>query len=250
MAERRMFAKRIIDSDAFIDMPSSAQCLYFHMAMRADDDGFINSPKTIMRMIGASEDDLRILLAKQFIIAFETGIVVIKHWRIHNYIQSDRYKKTTFYEEKDQLATDQTNAYVYKTDTGCIQGVSKMDTQVRLGKDRLGKDNNKKTEIDAMIDEYSENLILRSTLIEFAKSRKALRKPMTSNALKLILVKLDKLASTDQEKIAIVEQSIERGWAGVFPIEQGKRSPKEEKKTSYDLNEWEDYVKNFDPTAR
>ena len=90
MAERRMFAKSIVDSDAFIDMPMSARLLYYDLGMRADDDGFVNSPKKIMRMIGATNDDMNILLMRKFVIAFESGVVVIKHWRIHNYIQSDR----------------------------------------------------------------------------------------------------------------------------------------------------------------
>ena len=90
MAERRMFAKTIIDSDAFIDMPITARLLYYDLGMRADDDGFVNSPKKIMRMVGASQDDLAILISKKFIIPFETGVVVIKHWRIHNYIRQDR----------------------------------------------------------------------------------------------------------------------------------------------------------------
>ena len=111
MAEKRMFAKTIIDSDAFLDMPMSAQCLYFHLCMRADDDGFLNNPKKIQRTIGASEDDLKILLAKNFLIPFESGIVVIKHWRIHNYIRSDRYKETAYLEEKSKLALKDNKAY-------------------------------------------------------------------------------------------------------------------------------------------
>ena len=94
MAERRMFAKTIIDSDAFLDMPTTTRLLYYDLSMRADDDGFINSPKKIQRMIGASDDDLKVLIAKKFIIPFESGVVVIKHWKIHNYIQKDRYKPT------------------------------------------------------------------------------------------------------------------------------------------------------------
>ena len=100
MAERRMFAKTIIDSDAFLDMPLSTQALYFHLSMRADDDGFINNPKKIQRMIGACDDDLKVLIVKRFIIPFESGIVVIKHWKIHNYIRNDRYKETVYQEEK------------------------------------------------------------------------------------------------------------------------------------------------------
>lgn len=103
MAERRMFAKTIIDSDAFLEMPLSAQSLYFHLSMRADDDGFINNPKRIQRMIGASEDDLKLLVAKRFLLVFDSGVMVIKHWRLHNYIQKDRYKETVYQEEKALL---------------------------------------------------------------------------------------------------------------------------------------------------
>lgn len=137
MAERRMFAKTIIDSDAFLDMPLSTQSLYFHLSMRADDDGFINNPKKIQRMIGASDDDLKLLLAKRFIIAFESGIVVIKHWKIHNYIQKDRYKETVYQEEKALLSVKDNNAYTM--DTECIQSVSMLETQDRIGKERIDK---------------------------------------------------------------------------------------------------------------
>lgn len=111
MAERRMFAKTIIDSDAFLDMPLSTQSLYFHLSMRADDDGFINNPKKIQRMVGASDDDLKLLIAKRFIIPFESGIVVIKHWRIHNYIREDRRKDTVYQEEMSRLTTKDNGAY-------------------------------------------------------------------------------------------------------------------------------------------
>ena len=130
-----MFAKTIIDSDAFIDMPLSTQALYFHLSMRADDDGFINNPKKITRMIGASEDDFKVLCLKKFIMPFESGVVVIKHWRIHNYIPKDRYKPTVYTEEKATLDAKDNGAY-----TLCIQGVYNSDTQVRLGKVSIGKD--------------------------------------------------------------------------------------------------------------
>lgn len=145
MAERRMFAKTIVDSDAFLDMPLSAQALYFHLSMRADDDGFINNPKKIQRMIGASDDDCKLLIMKRFIIAFESGVIVIKHWRIHNYIQKDRYKETLYTEEKRQLAIDEKNAYTEAYKRQCIQNGYKTDTQdsIELVQDsiELGKDN-------------------------------------------------------------------------------------------------------------
>lgn len=145
MANRRMFAKTIIDSDAFLDMPPSSQVLYFHLAMRADDDGFINNPKTIMRIVGAKDDDIKLLIAKKFIIPFASGVVVIKHWRIHNYIQKDRYTETKYIDEKNQLIINKKNGYSLKQISLLDDendNVYILDTQVRLGKDRLelGKD--------------------------------------------------------------------------------------------------------------
>ncbi len=158
MAERRMFAKTIIDSDAFLDMPHSSQLLYFHLSMRADDDGFINNPKKIQRMVGCGDDDLKILIAKNFIIPFESGVVVIKHWKIHNYIRNDRYKETVYQEEKLQLETKENNAYTMRETLGIPNGYQ-MDTQVRLGKDSIDKDNiniksDKPTKTYAVIIDY------------------------------------------------------------------------------------------------
>ena len=140
MAERRMFAKTIIDSDAFLEMPLSAQALYFHLSMRADDEGFVGNPKRIRGMIGASEDDLKLLLVKRFLLAFDSGVVVIKHWKIHNYIQSDRAKPTTYIEEKNTLCLDGKKAYTEKVNSECIQNVSNLYPQVSIGKDSIGKD--------------------------------------------------------------------------------------------------------------
>lgn len=130
MAERRMFARSIIDSDLFLDMPISSQCLYFHLSVRADDDGFVNNPKKIAKIINASDDDIRILLAKKFIITFESGVIVVSHWRVHNYIQKDRYKPSPHYEEKALLSLTQNN--VYTLEPQCIQ-------DGYAGKNRLGK---------------------------------------------------------------------------------------------------------------
>lgn len=116
MADRRMFAKTIIDSDAFLDMPLSTQSLYFHLSMRADDDGFINNPKKIQRMIGASDDDLKMLVVKRFIIPFDSGIVVIKHWKIHNYIRGDRKKETVYPREMSLLLEKENGAYTLKSE--------------------------------------------------------------------------------------------------------------------------------------
>ncbi len=134
MANRRMFSKQVTESDSFLDMPLSAQALYFHLGMAADDDGFVNSPKRIQRVIGANDDDLKLLIAKHFIIAFESGVVVLKHWKINNYIPKDRYIPTTYEEEKAQLYEKPNRAY-----TLCIQDVYKLDTQTRIDKNSIDK---------------------------------------------------------------------------------------------------------------
>ena len=244
MAERRMFAKTIIDSDAFLEMPLSTQALYFHLSMRADDDGFLNNAKKVMRMIGANQNDLDLLLVKNFVIKFEDGICVIKHWRIHNYIQTDRYHETMYKDNKNLLNIDENKAYTLKNtgkklegnriieviepmDTECIQDVSKMDTQVRLelGKDSIGKDSiekkkekkKKTSSLDEIINNYTSNLDLQETLQDFLKMRKSQKKPMTDRALKTLLKKLDTLATTDEEKIERLEESICNCWLTVYP---------------------------------
>ena len=103
MAERRMFAKTIVLSDAFLDMPLGARCLYMTMGMLADDDGFVNAPKSIMRQCGASDDDLKVLISKKFVLPFESGVIVIKHWRINNYLQKDRIQPTKYVDEMAML---------------------------------------------------------------------------------------------------------------------------------------------------
>ena len=256
-----MFAKTIIDSDAFLEMPLSTQALYFHLSMRADDDGFLNNAKKVMRMIGANQNDLDLLLVKNFVIKFEDGICVIKHWRIHNYIQTDRYHETMYKDNKNLLNIDENKAYTLKNtgkklegnriieviepmDTECIQDVSKMDTQVRLelGKDRLGKDSiekkkekkKKSSGLDEIINNYTSNLDLKETLQDFLKMRKAQKKVMTDRALKTLLNKLDTLATTDEEKIERLEESICNCWLTVYP----KKNFNNKQKSKEEQTEW------------
>lgn len=182
MAERRMFAKTIVDSDAFLDMPLSSQALYFHLSMRADDDGFVNNPKKIQRMIGCSDDDLKLLIAKRFVLIFDSGVIVIKHWRLHNTLRKDRYKPTIYQEEFKKLILKSDGGYTDRLPSGCqvvakrlpdgchmvdtgetakndeSKEINELDvgcqignqvaTQDRLGKDRLiNKTNLQQTEI-------------------------------------------------------------------------------------------------------
>lgn len=127
MAQRRMFSLKIIDTDLFLEMPHSTRLLYYELSMRADDDGFISSPKKILKMVGCSDDDFKILLSKKYLIPFESGVCVVRHWKIHNYIQKDRYSQTVYLQEKNQLHEDENGMY-----TKCIQNDNIMDTQVRL----------------------------------------------------------------------------------------------------------------------
>lgn len=120
MAEKRMFTQKIIDSDAFLDMPLSAQALYFHLCMRADDDGFVNNPKKITRYVSASEDDLKLLMAKRFLIGFESGVIVIKHWRMHNTLKSDRYNPTDYQEEYARLTIKANKAYTERAEVPAL----------------------------------------------------------------------------------------------------------------------------------
>lgn len=149
MAERRMFAKSIVLSDAFLDMPLSARCLYFTLGMLADDDGFVGNPRSVMRQCGASQDDMSILLQKRYVLGFESGVIVIKHWRMNNYLRTDRYHTTTYIEEKENLVIDKKGAYTEKdgnksiTDVGIPSGNQVVDgryTEVSIGKDSIGKD--------------------------------------------------------------------------------------------------------------
>lgn len=135
MAQRRMFSPDIVCSEEFLEMPPSSRELYFQLGMRADDDGFIQ-PNGVMRTLGSSTDDLKVLVAKRFLLPFETGVVVIKHWLIHNMIRADRYKETRFLEEKKTLYLKDNKAYTDRLPSGC-QNDNQPAPQVRLGKDRI-----------------------------------------------------------------------------------------------------------------
>jgi hypothetical protein len=223
MAERRMFAKTIIDSDAFLEMPISARLLYYDLAMRADDDGFNNSPRKVMRTIGATNDDINILIARKFIIPFENGVVVIKHWRIHNYIRKDTYKETNYKEEKSLLEFDENNAYRL-SDSIRGRAVDEPSTQDRIVKDRivkdsLVKDNTKVAENP--LDMLSEDV--RSAFNDFATMRKTkLKKPMTEKAISRMINKLNSLSTDEATQIAILNQSEDNCWLDIYPLKSDK----------------------------
>ena len=141
MARRRMFSLDVVDTDSFLDLPSSSQALYFHLGMRADDDGFVSSPKRITATVGASPDDLRLLVAKGLIIPFESGVCVIRDWKVNNYLRSDRYTPTLYQTEKAQLeAGSHTGGMSARVPFGIPKDIPPVNTgKDRLGKDRLGE---------------------------------------------------------------------------------------------------------------
>jgi hypothetical protein len=204
-----------------MDMPLSAQALYFHLSMRADDDGFINNPKKIQRMIGASDDDCKLLIMKRFIITFESGVIVIKHWKIHNYIQKDRYKPTIYVEEKALLDEKENKGYTEKKEP-CIQNGYRLDTQVRLESeleselevvvvdDDNGNENENVDNVEKL--EYMGGTLGKGVVLISDKQRDALIEELGFDAFNHYI---DKLSTFIIEKDAKVSNHYEtiRKWA-------------------------------------
>lgn len=238
MAERRMFAKSIIDSDAFLEMPQSTQNLYFHLSMRADDEGFINNPLSIMKSTGCKQDDMGLLINKKYIIPFESGIIVIKHWRIHNYIQSDRFKATTHKNERALLELDENGYYLLpkpSEEVSCIHNVYKVDTQVSIGKVSIGK-NSKDI---GVFDAYSgDDIALKNALIEYEKMRNLKKWNMTDHSRKLLCRELDKLKAQGHDIIECLNTAILNNWKSVY-------APKESKHKVEPIPEYESDTKNL-----
>lgn len=244
MAHRRMFSLSVVDTDRFLEMPSSTQALYFHLGMRADDDGFVAAPKSIAAICGCSVDDIRLLAMKGFVQAFETGVLVIIDWKENNKIRKDRYTPTKFTHEKMLLDGNQNGN---QSDT---QTATEWLPQDRLGKDRIGKVRESKADNAALPpspadsekvkpkrkrQEQAQETIadifrtfagsdteLEKALTDFNALRAANKKPLTPRAAELICKKVTSLAkeagvrNTHGYMIAILEQSIERGWDGVW----------------------------------
>lgn len=214
-----MINKRIIVSDTFLDMPLSAQALYFHLNAIADDDGFIENPNSFKRMIGASNDDLKILIAKQYILPFESGVVVVKHWLIHNYIRRDRYNETMHVEEKKKLQINEDKTYSYYEGIPLVNqpttnGIPMVDTgKDRTGKDRTGKDNNHNTKQDENIlegspqDEQATSSL--SSLFEFWESNGfGMIAPSTRENLAYWVKDFQEIGATEQEAIELIQEAL------------------------------------------
>lgn len=229
MANRRMFSLDVVDTDVFLDLPISSQALYFHLGMRADDDGFVSSPKRVTSMIGANQDDLKLLIAKGFIIALEDGIIVIRHWKQNNYIQNDRRKSTIY---QSQLAALTVNNGIYEVDTQCIQTVSTLDTQDSIDKNSKDKGSKGKDNIKASKHTkayFPNDEPLNQAFVDYLEMRKQIKKPMTERAVELAIKKLEGLSvlpfsdSMDNDlAIQILNQSVMNSWQGLFPLKEQK----------------------------
>ena len=190
MAERRMFSKTIINSDLFLDLPSSAQNLYFHLSLNADDEGFVNSPKKIMKYVNSQIEDMELLVENGFIKKFDSGIVVIIHWNLHNYIQKDRFKATIYQIEKQQLVLvgkkyvmkDECTQFVSNVNTDCV---SILETQDSIEKNSEEQD---RLELVGILNEI-ENEKVRAKFESFIKVREKNHSPLTPDALRILIKK-------------------------------------------------------------
>lgn len=204
MAERRMMSKKVIHGDHFMDLPATTKVLYFYLMIEADDDGFVNSPKRIQRMIGATDDDASLLIAKKFILSFESGIIVVKHWKMHNYIRSDRYKETSHTEELSTLSLKDNGVYTMDT-VGIPSGSIGKD---RLGEVRLGKDTPKRFNFKQELLNKGVDGDLVEDYLLVRKSKKASN---TKTAFAKLSSNIEKSGMSFNDAIKI---STERSWAG------------------------------------
>lgn len=211
-----MFSKTIINSDLFLDLPSSAQNLYFHLSLNADDEGFVNSPKKIMKYVNSQIEDMELLVENGFIKKFDSGIVVIIHWNLHNYIQKDRFKATIYQKEKQQLVLVG-KKYVMKDE--CTQFVSILATQDSIEKNSEEQD---RLELAGILNEI-ENEKVRAKFECFIKMREKIHSPLTSDALRIVIKKAyeltKSLANQDEAIIMILDRSIINNYKDIYPLE-------------------------------
>ena len=257
MARRRMFSLDVVDTDKFMDMPPTTQNLYFHLGMRADDDGFVSSPKKVAMICGSCATDLQLLVSNDFIIPFENGVILITDWKANNYLRKDRYTESRFKEYLDTVEVDNDKYIVAASSTSLTCGIPKDNQTVdkrhtdgcrRLGKDRieLGKDRvelgkDSKSTMDRSASEkdvenqnvkdrkhdqikYSDDPELDEAIHEFIKFRKGIKKPMSDRAITLMINKLESLSHDKREQVQILNQSIMQGWTGLYALKDDDKS--------------------------
>ena len=250
MARRRMFSLDVVDTDKFMDMPPTTQNLYFHLGMRADDDGFVSSPKKVAMICGSCATDLQLLVSNDFIIPFENGVILITDWKANNYLRKDRYTESRFKEYLDTVEVDNDKYIVAASSTSLTCGIPKDNQTVdkrhtdgchRLGKDRVelgkdskstmdrsasGKDVENQNVKDRKHDQikYSDDPELDEAIHEFIKFRKGVKKPMSDRAITLMINKLESLSHDKHEQVQILNQSIMQGWTGIYELKDDDKS--------------------------
>lgn len=225
MGDRRMMSLKVIDSDAFLDMALSTQAVYMHLLMRADDDGFVNNVKKIKRMICASDDDIKLLIAKGFIIPFETGVVVIKHWRVHNIIRKDLYHPTIYQDEKAALVPDKTGTYRLRNESVPETNRIRTESEPEPYPNKVNKDNktklnkNNKENISMLLSESSLSEPVREKVSDFLAYREEIKKPYKSErSIRSLITQIEKQeqAIGSIAVISVIDKSIQNGWHGLF----------------------------------
>ena len=201
MANKRMFTMKICDSDAFLDMPLSAQALYFHLNMRADDDGFIGNSKRIVRLIGASDDDFKLLVMKRFVICFEDGVIVIKHWRMHNTLSQNRYHETQYLEEKSMLRLKDNGSYSLG-DGAVIDDQKKIEASTRQSRRTIDV-HETDSDIDIDIDKELDKDLYKSIVEHLNQQAGTHYKPSSKKTQTCIHARLNEGFTLDDFKTVI-----------------------------------------------
>lgn len=253
MAEKRMFSNKVIETDAFLEMPDSTQNLYFHLSMNADDDGFVAKPKSIMRMTGKKEDDMRLLITKSFIIPFESGVIVIKHWRINNYLRADRYKETIYQEEKQQLSLNAKGEY----ELGIPTGIPTVDPNKSISNSNTNTNNiynntsneekgvekeTKSTETQQdIVKSFNFGIEVEAQILKWLEYKKEKKQTYKEIGLKTLLKSLKQDVENKGEQYVIdsITSSIANNYSGIFPAKQAKE-PKKDKTIDILHELWEE----------
>lgn len=263
MADKRMFSKTIVDSDAFLEMPLSAQALYFHLSMRADDDGFLNNAKRIQKMVNASEDDLKILVLKRFIIAFPEGIIVIKHWRMNNYLRSDRYKPTVYQDEMAMLKIKDNGSY--SLNNLGIPTDNQLATQKSIDKDRIEENSKEKGEkqlltypnesgdvhpkkfnMTSAIKERCYDNQLEKVLLEWCKYKTEKKQSYKETGFKKLLAEVEKNVNIYglDKVINLINLCMANNWQGIIFDKLKEKEQQPNASSGYDWSKFKEGDKN------
>jgi hypothetical protein len=229
---RRMFSDEITGTDAFLDMPSGSQLLYFHLGMQADDDGFISSPKMVMRVIGSSDDELKLLFLKKFLLPFESGVCVVKHWRINNQIRKDRYRETKYTVEKSQLYIRENGTYSFNPENAIPvpkgHFLTSGNQTATDGQPSIGKVSKGKESIESEVE--LPDFIDREVWNEWVQFRKEKKQKLTPTSIKR---QLKFLTEHQKDYKAIIEASIQNGWTGLFALKGNQKKHETAKSGKY-----------------